>query len=95
MGAGVGYKHEVGTSAQLVVGATQPDTILFKQTVERVAPLDQFGSVESPLLDARSSSARSKFSHNQRFGPKDKNRSRDQSGALWRGLCAARRRERA
>ncbi len=72
MGAGVGYKHEVGTSAQLVVGATQPDTILFKQTVERVAPLDQFGSVESPLLDRQKLIGALKISHNQRFGPKDK-----------------------
>lgn len=72
MGAGVGYKHEVGTSAQLVVGATQPDTILFKQTVERPAPLDQFGAVSSPLLDRQKLIGALKISHNQRFGPKDK-----------------------
>lgn len=72
LGAGVGYSHDVGTKAQLVLGATQPDTILFKQTVERPAPLDQFGTVAAPLLDRQKLIGALKVSHNQKFGPKDK-----------------------
>lgn len=71
LGAGVGYAHEMGTSAQLVVGATQPDVPFFKQTVERPAPFDQFGSVAVPLLDRQKLIGAFRVSHNQKFGPKD------------------------
>ncbi len=72
LGAGVGYRHEAGTSAQIVVGSTQPDTPFFKQTVERPAPLDQFGAVATPLLNRQKLIGALKVSHDQRFGPKDK-----------------------
>jgi hypothetical protein len=72
LGAGVSYAHEVGTSGQLVVGATQPNVPFFKQTVERPAPLDQYGSVAIPLLDRQKLIGALRLQHHQKFGPKDK-----------------------
>ncbi|NUP11128.1 MAG: hypothetical protein HOW73_34215 [Polyangiaceae bacterium] len=72
LGAGVSYAHEVGTAGQLVVGATQPNVPFFKQTVERPAPLDQFGSVSVPLLDRQKLIGALRLSHNQKFGDRDK-----------------------
>ncbi len=71
LGGGVSYAHPVGTSASLVLGATEPDTPMFKQTVERPAPMDQFGSVAIPLLERQKLIGALRVSHNQRFGPKD------------------------
>ncbi len=72
LGAGVGYKHEVGTSARLAVGATQPDSQFFSQSVLRPAPLDQFGAVPVELLDRQKLIGSLKVQHDQRFGPRDK-----------------------
>lgn len=72
LGAGVSYAHDVGTAAQLVVGATQPDVPFFRQTVERPAPFDQFSSVPVAIADRQKLIGALRLSHNQRFGAKDK-----------------------
>jgi maltoporin len=72
LGAGVGYRHEVGTSATLSVGATQPDSVFFRQTVIRPAPLDQFGAVPVELLDRQKVTGALRVAHDQKFGARDK-----------------------
>ncbi len=72
LGAGVGYRHEVGTSARLAVGATQPDSVFFRQSVVRPAPLDQFGAVPVELLDRQKVIGALRIQHDQKFGERDK-----------------------
>jgi len=70
LGAGVGYKHEAGTSARLAVGATQPNSAFFNQKVLRPAPLDGFGAVPVELLDRQKLIGSLRIEHDQRFGPR-------------------------
>ncbi|HTJ80275.1 MAG TPA: carbohydrate porin [Polyangiaceae bacterium] len=71
LGAGVGYKHPIGTGARLAVGATQPNSDFFNQKVFRPAPLDQFGAVPVELLDRQKLIGSLRVEHDQRFGPRD------------------------
>ena len=72
IGAGVGYHHPVGTSAQLHFGISQPSTPFYTQTVERPAPLDQYGSASVELLNRQRMIGSLRVAHNQRIGgPKD------------------------
>ena len=72
LGAGFGYRHEMGTSAALSVGATQPDSVFFRQSVVRQAPLDQFGAVPVQLLDRQKVIGALRLQHDQKFGERDK-----------------------
>ncbi|NUO52235.1 MAG: hypothetical protein HOV80_25560 [Polyangiaceae bacterium] len=72
LGAGAAYRHEAGTAVGLNVGATQPDSVFFRQTVVRAAPLDQFGAVSADLLDRQKVIASLRVSHDQKFGERDK-----------------------
>ncbi len=72
LGAGGGYRHEAGTSVGVHVGATQPDSVFFRQTVVRPAPLEQFGAVPVELLDRQKVIAAVRVAHDQRFGDRDK-----------------------
>ena len=72
IGAGVGYHHPVGTSAQLHFGISQPSTPFYTQTVDRPAPLDQYGSASVELLNRQRMIGSLRVAHNQRIGgPKD------------------------
>lgn len=72
LGAGFGYRHEMGTSGALSVGATQPDSVFFRQSVVRQAPLDQFGAVPVQLLDRQKVIGALRLQHDQKFGERDK-----------------------
>ncbi len=72
LGGGVGYRHEIGTSALLHVGVSQPNTPFYTQSVDRPAPLDQFGAVPVDILNRQRVIGSLKIAHNQRIGgPKD------------------------
>ena len=51
MGAGISYDHPVGLHFKLNGGLSQPNSTFFTQSVERPAPLDQFGSSAVKILD--------------------------------------------
>ena len=72
IGAGVGYRHPIGTSAQLHFGVSQPTTPFYIQSVDRPAPLDQYGSTPVEILNRQRMIGSFRVSHNQRIGgPKD------------------------
>jgi maltoporin len=50
LGGGVGYRHDIGLATMLHVGVSKPDTPFYQQSVERPAPLDQFGSTQVAIL---------------------------------------------
>jgi hypothetical protein len=65
MGAGVGFDHPKGLHFQLLGSLSQPNTPLFTQTVDRPAPLNQFGSVPVQILDRQRfiGAARAEYDH--------------------------------
>mgnify|MGYP007120773071 CR=1 FL=1 len=65
MGAGVGYTNPVGLTFMLHGGLSQPDTPFYTQTVERPAPLNQFGSMPVEILDRQRfiGSLRAEYAH--------------------------------
>ena len=72
LGAGVGYHHDIGTSAMLHVGVSRPDAPFYHQTVIRPAPLDQFGTANVDILNRQRIIGSLRVAHDQRIsGPKD------------------------
>ncbi len=65
MGAGVGYQHPVGLKFMLHGGLSQPNTPFYTQTVERPAPLEQFGASAVEILNRQRfiGSVRAEYAH--------------------------------
>lgn len=68
LGAGLGYRHDVGFSAMVHGGLVQPDTPFFAQTVERPAPLERFGAASVKILDRTKFIGSLRLAHDQKLG---------------------------
>lgn len=63
LGGGIKYDVDARTSAAVHLGLSQPNSLFFHQSVDRPAPLNQFGTAKVAVLDRQRSTASFRLQH--------------------------------